>query len=339
MLSTFWQVWIMAIVFGSMIACGLLILYVSKGQRKDETTSETTGHTYDGIEELNNPLPRWWVIMFWGTIVYGFLYIAAYGLGNFDGFLTVKVDGEDVTWTSTNQWKAEVQAFEEEIAPLYKRFNDIDLNTYAEYSSLNSDQKSEFGTCEMVVLEEGEDAVEICQRDTIEQALASGQRLFKSNCSVCHGTNAMGAQGFPNLTDNDWLWGGTPENIKHTLMYGRQAAMPAWGTTLGDEGIADMTEYVRSLSGLDHDAEAAEKAAPKFQMLCMACHGADGKGNQLVGAPNLTDEIWLYGGSTKQIKFTLRNGRNGKMPAQADILGEDKVHVLSAYVYSLSNGE
>ena len=149
----------------------------------------------------------------------------------------------------------------------------------------------------------------------------------------------MGAQGFPNLTDNDWLWGGTPENIKHTLMYGRQAAMPAWGTTLGDEGIADMTEYVRSLSGLDHDAEAAEKAAPKFQMLCMACHGADGKGNQLVGAPNLTDEIWLYGGSTKQIKFTLRNGRNGKMPAQADILGEDKVHVLSAYVYSLSNGE
>lgn len=305
MLSTFWQVWIMAIVFGSMIACGLLILYVSKGQRKDETTTETTGHAYDGIEELNNPLPRWWVVMFWGTIVYGFLYIGAYGLGNFDGLLTVKVDGEDVTWTSANQWKAEVQAFEEEIAPLYAGYL----------------------------------ATPIAELAKNEDALQTGQRLFKSNCSVCHGTNAMGAQGFPNLTDHDWLYGGKPENIKQTIMYGRQAAMPAWGTTLGDEGVAEMAQYVRSLSGLEHDAEAAEKAAPKFQQLCMACHGADGKGNQLVGAPNLTDEIWLYGGSTKQIQFTLRNGRNGKMPAQAEILGEEKVHILSAYVYSLSQGE
>ncbi|MFP6789737.1 MAG: cytochrome-c oxidase, cbb3-type subunit III [Thalassolituus sp.] len=335
MLSTFWQVWIAAIVLGSMIGCGLLIMYTSKGQRKEET-DQTTGHAYDGIEELDNPLPRWWVFMFWGTIVFGFGYLSAYGLGNYDGWLTVTVDDQEVTWTSTNQWKAEVQAFDKEIAPLYKRFNDIDLNTYAEYSSLNSDQKSEFGTCEMVVLEEGKDAVEICQRDTIEQALASGQRLFKSNCSVCHGTAAKGAQGFPNLTDNDWLYGGKPENIKQTIMYGRQGAMPAWGPVLGDEGVAEMAQYVRSLSGLEHSAEAAEKAAPKFQQLCMACHGADGKGNQLVGAPNLTDDIWLYGGATKQIEFTLKHGRNGKMPAQSETLGEDKVHVLAAYIYSLS---
>ncbi|TPD49972.1 MAG: cytochrome C oxidase Cbb3, partial [Thalassolituus maritimus] len=118
MLSSFWSFWVQAIVIGSMIACGILILYTSKGQKKEET-DETTGHSYDGIEELDNPLPRWWVGMFWATIVFGFGYIGIYGLANFDGFGTVKVDGEDVTWTQTNQWKAEVQAFDEKIAPLY----------------------------------------------------------------------------------------------------------------------------------------------------------------------------------------------------------------------------
>lgn len=301
MLSTFWQVWIAAIVLGSMIGCGLLIMYTSKGQRKEET-DQTTGHAYDGIEELDNPLPRWWVFMFWGTIVFGFGYLSAYGLGNYDGWLTVTVDDQEVTWTSTNQWKAEVQAFDKEIAPLY-----------AEYR-----------------------ATDIAELAKNEDALQTGQRLFKSNCSVCHGTAAKGAQGFPNLTDNDWLYGGKPENIKQTIMYGRQGAMPAWGPVLGDEGVAEMAQYVRSLSGLKHSTEAAEKAAPKYQQLCMACHGADGKGNQLVGAPNLTDDVWLYGGATKQIEFTLKHGRNGKMPAQSEILGEDKVHVLSAYIYSLS---
>ncbi|WP_338353125.1 cytochrome-c oxidase, cbb3-type subunit III, partial [Thalassolituus oleivorans] len=245
---------------------------------------------------------RWWVFMFWGTIVFGFGYLSAYGLGNYDGWLTVTVDDKEVTWTSTNQWKAEVQAFDKEIAPLY-----------AEYR-----------------------ATDIAELAKNEDALQTGQRLFKSNCSVCHGTAAKGAQGFPNLTDNDWLYGGKPENIKQTIMYGRQGAMPAWGPVLGDEGVAEMAQYVRSLSGLEHSAEAAEKAAPKFQQLCMACHGADGKGNQLVGAPNLTDDIWLYGGATKQIEFTLKHGRNGKMPAQSETLGEDKVHVLAAYIYSLS---
>jgi len=116
--------------------------------------------------------------------------------------------------------------------------------------------------------------------------------------------------------------------------------MPAWGGVLGEEGTTDMVNYVRSLSGLKHDAEAAEKAAPKFQQLCMACHGADGKGSQLVGAPNLTDDIWLYGGSSKQIEFTLKHGRNGKMPAHLEILGnnaEAKIHLLTTYVYSLSH--
>jgi cytochrome c oxidase cbb3-type subunit 3 len=240
--------------------------------------------------------------MFWATIVFGFGYIGIYGLANFDGFGTVKVDGEDVTWTQTNQWKAEVQAFDEKIAPLYAGYL----------------------------------ATPIAELAQNEEAMQTGGRLFKSYCAVCHGSNAMGAQGFPNLTDHDWLYGGEPAQIKQTIMYGRQAAMPAWEAALGEQGTKDMAQYVRSLSGLEHDAEAAAKAKPQYDMLCVACHGADGKGNQLVGAPNLTDEIWLYGGSTKQIETTLRYGRAGRMPAQAEILGEEKVHVLSAYVYSLS---
>ncbi|MCB2385852.1 MULTISPECIES: cytochrome-c oxidase, cbb3-type subunit III [Thalassolituus] len=305
MLSTFWQVWVAVIVLGSMIGCGVLIMYTSRGQRKDET-DQTTGHDYDGIQELDNPLPRWWVFMFWATIVFGFGYLGVYGLGNVNGLLTVEVDGEQVAWSSTNQWKAEVQKFDADIAPLYSKYTAT--------------------------------PVEELVKDA--DALQTGQRLFKSNCAVCHGSTAKGAQGFPNLTDNDWLYGGAPENIKHTLTYGRQGAMPAWGAVLGEEGTTDMVNYVRSLSGLKHDAEAAEKAAPKFQQLCMACHGADGKGSQLVGAPNLTDDIWLYGGSSKQIEFTLKHGRNGKMPAHLEILGnnaEAKIHLLTTYVYSLSH--
>ncbi|MAS23804.1 MAG: cytochrome-c oxidase, cbb3-type subunit III [Oceanospirillaceae bacterium] len=305
MLSTFWQVWIAVITLGSIIGCGVLIQYTSRGMRKEET-DQTTGHDYDGIQEFDNPLPRWWVFMFWGTIVFGFAYLGVYGFGNFNGLLTVEVDGEPVTWTAQNQWKAEVQAFDKTIAPLYE-----------EYA-----------------------ATPVTELIHNEEALQSGQRLFKSNCSVCHGSNAKGAQGFPNLTDTDWLYGGSPEQIKQTITMGRQGAMPAWGAVLGDEGTANMVEYVRSLSGLKHDAAAAEAAAPQFTQICAACHGADGKGMQLLGAPNLTDDVWLYGGSSKQIEFTLKNGRNGKMPAHAEILGSNadaKIHLLTTYVYSLSN--
>ncbi|MBE0481908.1 MAG: cytochrome-c oxidase, cbb3-type subunit III [Bacterioplanes sp.] len=305
MLSTFWQVWITVITLGSIIGCGILIMYTSRGQRKEET-DQTTGHDYDGIQELDNPLPRWWVFMFWGTIVFGFGYLGAYGYGNFKGFLTVEVDGEQVTWTSHNQWKAEVQAFEREIEPLFNEWAATPIP-------------------ELI----GNDA-----------AMQTGHRLFKSNCSVCHGTAAQGAKGFPNLADNDWLWGGSPERIVETIAKGRQGIMPSQLPMLGEEGIADMTNYVRSLSGLPHEADAAERAAPKFQQFCMACHGADGKGNQWLGAPNLTDETWLYGGSSREIAFTLRHGRHGVMPNFSEIwdtLTEQKIHVVSAYVYSLSN--
>lgn len=163
-----------------------------------------------------------------------------------------------------------------------------------------------------------------------------GMRMFSNNCAQCHGSDAKGAYGFPNLTDDDWLYGGTPDTIKATLVNGRQAAMPPWGSILGDQGILETTEYVQSLSGREVDSDLAEAGAKHYQTYCVACHGADGKGNPALGAPNLANGIWLYGGSDEQIAHTLRNGRNGVMPAFKDTLGEDKIHILAAYVYGLS---
>lgn len=166
-----------------------------------------------------------------------------------------------------------------------------------------------------------------------------GQRLFGNHCAQCHGADARGAYGFPNLTDKDWIWGGSPEAIKHTLNQGRQAAMPAWGAVLGDQGIKEMTAYLVSLNNRSADTALADAGKQKFGMFCAACHQADGTGNLLMGAPNLTDGIWLYGGSEADIAQTLRAGRNGMMPAQSKILSEDKIHILTAYVYGLSNAK
>jgi cytochrome c oxidase cbb3-type subunit 3 len=164
-----------------------------------------------------------------------------------------------------------------------------------------------------------------------------GMRLFGNNCAQCHGADGKGRYGFPNLTDNDWLWGGSPDAIKTTLLQGRRAAMPAWASVLGDEGIAAATEYVVSLNGRTADPELVATGEKHYQMYCAACHGPEAKGNAVFGAPNLTNGIWLYGGKREQIAHSLRAGRNGVMPAFGDSLTEDKIHILTAYVYSLSN--
>ncbi len=163
-----------------------------------------------------------------------------------------------------------------------------------------------------------------------------GQRLFSVNCATCHGSDAGGAYGFPNLTDDDWIWGGSPEAIKTALINGRQAAMPPWEAILGDKGIQETTAYVLSLSGRDVDEGLKAAGEKHFQTYCAACHQADGTGNPALGAPNLTNGIWLYGGTAEQIAHTLRVGRNGKMPAFEQTLSEDKIHILTAYVYGLS---
>jgi cytochrome c oxidase cbb3-type subunit 3 len=169
-----------------------------------------------------------------------------------------------------------------------------------------------------------------------EEALSLGKSLYASYCTTCHGSDARGAPGFPNLTDDDWQWGKTEQDLMMTILNGRNAAMPVLAPALGgDEGIDNMVKYVQSLSGGEMDA-GAQAAQPMFAAMCSACHGMDGKGNKIFGAPNLTDDIWLYGGSNAAIRETIVRGRNGMMPAHGDLLGENRTKILAAYVVSLS---
>ena len=294
-MSNFWSGYIIALTTVFLILITWLLFATRKGQKADQT-DQTTGHAFDGIEEYDNPLPRWWFMLFVATIVFSVIYLVLYpGMGKWKGVLG---------WTQVEQYQDEVERAEAQFAPIYARYVDMPVEDVAR----------------------DEDAVRI------------GQRLFATNCSVCHGSDARGAFGFPNLADNEWIWGGSPEQIKTTLREGRQAAMPAWLAVIGEAGIRNTAGYVRHLAGLeteDVDLEAGKKV---FQTNCVACHGPEGKGNPMLGAPNLTDDIWLYGSSMLQVQHTLRYGRNGNMPAQAH-LGEDKIHMLTAYVYSLSQEE
>jgi cytochrome c oxidase cbb3-type subunit 3 len=170
------------------------------------------------------------------------------------------------------------------------------------------------------------------------KAREMGQRLFLNSCAQCHGSDAGGSKGFPNLTDGDWLYGGSPENIKTTLINGRNGVMPAYGH-LETAQIVDLTNYVRSLSGLPADGAKVARGAELFKSNCIACHGADGKGNIALGAPNLTDKTWLYGGSEATIVETLTKGRMAMMPSQDKVLSPEKIHLLTAYVWGLSNNK
>ena len=163
-----------------------------------------------------------------------------------------------------------------------------------------------------------------------------GMRMFGNNCAQCHGGDAKGSYGFPNLADGDWIFGGTAADIKASITNGRQAAMPAWGSIIGDQGVSDVTAYVLSINGREADEAKAAAGEKVYQTYCVACHGADGTGNPALGAPNLKNGIWLYGGNAEQISHSVRAGRNGLMPAHKDMLSEDKIHILAAYVYGLS---
>ena len=170
------------------------------------------------------------------------------------------------------------------------------------------------------------------------KAREMGQRLFLNSCAQCHGSDAGGAKGFPNLTDGDWLYGGSPENIKTTLINGRAGVMPPF-PQLDSKQIVDVANYVRSLSGLPADDLKAARGAEVFKANCAACHGPDGKGNIALGAPNLTDKTWLYGGSEATIVETVTKGRMAMMPAQDKVLSPEKIHLLTAYVWGLSNNK
>lgn len=168
------------------------------------------------------------------------------------------------------------------------------------------------------------------------EALAIGQKLFLNHCAQCHAADGGGSRGFPNLTDRDWLWGGDPAVIKATIADGRTGLMPPFGPVLGEQGVKDVAHYVMSLSAAPSDSIRVARGRPLFEQTCAACHGANGKGNPALGAPNLTDKIWLYGSGEPAIIETIRNGRNNQMPAHKDFLSGSKIHLLTGYVYSLS---
>ena len=295
--SDFWSWWISAIVLGGIFWCLWLLLTNAKGKIPVGEEGKPTGHVWDeNLEELNNPLPRWWMIKFYITIFFGIAYFILYpGLGSYAGVLG---------WSEKGQYEDEVAAADAKYGPLYDQYLQEDIAALAG----NND------------------------------AMATGERLYVNYCAVCHGSDARGATGFPNLRDNDWLFGGTPDAIKQSIMHGRNSAgMVAWEAPLGGEqGVEEVATYVMSLSGRDVDSALADAGKTRFDTFCVGCHMPDGTGNQALGAPNLTDNVWLYGGSPRAIKESISKGRAGVMPAHAEFLGEAKSHILAAYVYSLS---
>jgi cytochrome c oxidase cbb3-type subunit III len=205
-------------------------------------------------------------------------------------------------WSSSSQYQAEVERQNARVAELFAPFESMSLEALARDAS----------------------------------AMSAAKNLFANNCSTCHGSDARGARGFPNLTDHDWLWGGAPETIYQTIAHGRTGVMPALGAALGEEATAQVAAYVMSLSGRAAPADQVAAGKVQFETLCAACHGVDGKGNPAVGAPNLTDEVWLYGGQPETVLETINVGRTNQMPAHLDLLGETKVRLLAAYVLRIS---
>ena len=305
--SPFWSYYVGILSLVSILACGVLLyimgrMRVERPQQKTPgQKADTTGHVWDqDLAEYNNPLPRWWMWLFYITIVFALGYLVLYpGLGKFPGVLG---------WTSAGAYATEVKDSEATTQPLYAKYLAQDITAVA------SDP----------------------------QARAMGERLFLNYCAQCHGSDAGGAKGIPNLRDKDWLYGGDPQTIKESITNGRNGIMPAWGPTLGEEGVRNVTAYVRSLSGLPSDKLRAQLGKASFEQTCAACHGIDGKGNQQLGAPNLTDQIWLYGSSEATIADVITKGRGevgpvSRMPAHKDILDEGKIQLLAAYVWGLSN--
>lgn len=297
-MTTGWSLFVIVLIVANVVGCAWLLFANRNVQINPEAKGNSTGHSFDGIEELNNPLPAWWTWLFIGTILFGVGYFVRYpGFGNFEGTLG---------WTSEGEVRVNKEAAQAQYGPLFERY----LNT------------------------------PIPELVENEQAVAMGSRIFGNRCAVCHGSDARGGPGYPNLTDNDWLHGGSPEKIVQTITYGRNGVMPPFAAAIGgDAGVEHIVEYVLSLGGRDHDATKASAGQANFQAVCGICHGANGKGNPDLGSPNLTDSIWLYGGRRSDIARAVQNGIASQMPAHSEILSPARIHLAAAYVYSLSQGQ
>lgn len=295
MMSSFWSGWIIVLTLICLILVIWLLFATRRAQRRD-LTEKTTGHVYDGIEELDNPMPHWWFLLFVATLVFSGAYLLLYpGMGNFKGILG---------WTSTGELERDQEKHNRRYMPLFAQYANTPIEKLVENP----------------------------------KALKMGQRIFLNNCALCHGNDAGGFFGFPDLTDREWLYGGSPAEIKTTVMEGRTGQMPAWGAVIGEKGVRDVSTFVRYQVGLvsEIDDSVLSNGQKIYNETCSICHGSNGDGNKALGAPSLTDAVWLYGSSQSEVEYTVRSGRNGVMPAWKHILGEEKVHLVSTYVYSLS---
>lgn len=295
-MNNFWSWYVILLVVITIVGSAWLLQWTRKYKVKNIKDGEKLDHDFDGIVELNNPLPRWWFWLFWITIVFTAVYLTTYpGLGNISGAYQ---------WTSDKAWQEEKAKFNQQYGPIFERY----LNT---------------------------PIPELVKND---QAMDIGRRLFSNHCATCHGSDARGMFGFPNLIEGTWIYGGSPEDIKTTILNGRAGVMPAMGAVIkSEESIDTLVAYVLSLNNRKVDPEKAKKGEVLFQRQCALCHGEDAKGKKEMSAPNLTDNTWTYSGTPLGIEMTIRNGRQGQMPAHKDILGEAKAHILAAYIYGISN--
>ena len=290
---------------------------MAEHKRIDEPTgTETVGHEWDGIEELDTPMPRWWLWTLYATIAWAIVYTVLYPAWPMISSATAGTLG----WSSRGQLEAEMKAEADRKRPVELALAQIPIERLPEDSKL------------------------------LTAAVQGGAAAFKVNCVQCHGSGAAGTKGYPNLNDDDWLWGGDLKAIHKTLENGirqpgdkqtRTSQMPAFGRDgiLQPNEIQFLTSYVRTLSGAEKPGAASQRGAALFAVNCAACHGAGGKGNRTLGAPNLTDKIWLYGGDRASIAETITNARYGIMPAWGQRLDPVTVKMLAAYVHSLGGGE
>jgi len=296
-MSQGWSLYVIVIVAINIVGALWLLIYTSRKRPGEDVKGETTGHVWDGdLVELNNPMPRWWLFLFVGTVVFSVGYLVLYpGAGNLAGTLG---------WTQAGQYQAEVAAVRAREAELFAAFAGMDVDALAKEP----------------------------------QALATGARIFANTCSTCHGSDGRGAAGFPDLTDAEWLYGSDGAALVTTITHGRNGVMPPQRAAFGEQGVAELAAYVYTLGGREAEpalAALAPRGAERFATLCVACHGPDGKGNPLLGAPDLSNDRWLYGGDYESLKASIADGRMGRMPPHGELLGEQKVKLVAAYVRSL----
>ncbi|WP_416883368.1 cytochrome-c oxidase, cbb3-type subunit III [Marivita sp.] len=283
-------------------------------KKDDDLDYETTGHEWDGIKEYNKPLPRWWLWTFYATIVWGVLYTIAY-----PAWPGIKEATPGILGFSTRaQVAEEIARFEDANAGINAQLASVELTEIAQDADLN------------------------------QYAQNAGAAVFRTWCAQCHGSGAAGAKGYPNLLDDDWLWGGDIEAIHTTITHGirneedpdaRWSQMPAFGEMLAEEEISQVVNYVMSLSGEPNDASMVAAGETVFLDNCAACHMDDGTGDRFQGAPNLTDAIWLYGGDYATLTETVTYSRFGVMPPWTDRLSEAEIRAVASYVHGLGGGE